>query len=716
MDADLFAPDSDPAPARSPSWWRRGVTWARRPVNDLRPHVQQWLGSLKLRLAAGALLALWAGMALVAWQMVERAEHYTVAQAAMREHATAQRTAELIGRRLAELQRALRLVGAGLNESMLQQPFALAGNLDQQLLLRALFADVFVADAEGGVRVLADAITVTEPRLSVADRAYFRRLLAEGRGQISEPLPSLRNGEPVVVLAEPLWSQGPGSRLIGVIGGTVHLASHELLLDDSEARAEEGHAVTVVTDRQGTVIAHAHRAMLMRPLPEDPRLGEAAVRWVEQERPEGSPLSDWRQPGQVVAMATEPLAGWHVWRAVAEPMLLAPVRAARSTALRDASVAALGMTALLVMFMAWQLRPLAQVRRRAAALLRGGDDSDQGWPEVGGEIGELARTLRHVWAERQQMEGFNSEVLGKLRSVMAAAPVGLAFTRHGRFELVSAECCRVLGRTEGDLIGQPTQMIFAANTDFQRLGPAVGACFERGEAYAGEWQLLRADGSVFWARLRARAVVPGHTDAGTIWSLYDISDQVRARDALERAALEDALTGVANRAGFERQLQSVFDRTAGPGARPAAVVMIDLDHFKPINDNAGHAAGDAMLAAVAQAISAQVRESDVVARLGGDEFALLLPGCGANQALRIAEKVRVAVVEFALHWDGQVLQVGASLGVAVREPGHSQPADWLAAADAALYEAKRAGRNRVRGCGRLGGTEPRAAVVRLHAR
>lgn len=716
MDADLFAPDSDPAPASSRSWWGRGLAWARRPVNDLRPHLQHWLGSLKLRLAAGALMVLWAGMALVAWQMAERAERDTLAQASTREHAMAQRTADVLGRRLAELQRALQLVGAGIDESLLHRPFALAGTLDQQTLLRAMFADVFVADLEGRVRALADAATVTEPRISVADRVYFRQLLAERSGQISEPLASRRNGEPVVVLAEPLWAEGPGSRLIGVIGGTVHLASRDLLVDLSEVREEDGNAVTVVTDDQGIVIAHAQRAMLMRPLADDVRLGKAAAQWMLQGRPAAGRPGQWLQPGQVVAMADEPLAGWRVWRAMAEPLLLEPVQAARRTALRDASFAALGMTALLVLFMAWQLRPLTQVRRRAAALLRGGTDGDQGWPEVGGEIGELARTLRHVWAERQQMEDFNSEVLGKLRSVMAAAPVGLAFTRQGRFELVSAECCRVLGRSEEALIGQSTQLMFASNADYQRLEPAVSACFEHGEAYAGEWQLLRFDGSVFWARLRARAVLPGHLDAGTIWSLYDISDQVSARDALERAALEDALTGVANRAGFERQLQSVFDRSAGPDAKPAALVMIDLDHFKPINDNAGHAAGDAMLAAVAQAISAQVRASDLVARLGGDEFALLLPGCGANQALRIAEKVRVAVVEFALQWDGQVLQVGASLGVAVREGGQQQPADWLAAADAALYEAKRAGRNRVRGCGRLSGTEPRAAVVRLHAR
>ncbi|GAB4113488.1 MAG: methyl-accepting chemotaxis protein [Rubrivivax sp.] len=168
----------------------------------------------------------------------------------------------------------------------------------------------------------------------------------------------------------------------------------------------------------------------------------------------------------------------------------------------------------------------------------------------------------------------------------------------------------------------------------------------------------------------------------------------QAREQLERAALHDALTGVANRKGFEAAMARVF---AAPATqRPASIVMIDLDHFKPINDTAGHAAGDAVLVAVAQAIGGAVRTSDVVARLGGDEFAVLLPRCTQAQAVVVAEKVRRAILDIALPWQGRTLRVGASLGVAELGDGHADAAQWLADADDACYAAKRSGRGAVR--------------------
>jgi len=129
---------------------------------------------------------------------------------------------------------------------------------------------------------------------------------------------------------------------------------------------------------------------------------------------------------------------------------------------------------------------------------------------------------------------------------------------------------------------------------------------------------------------------------------------------------------------------------------PAAIVMIDLDRFKPINDTAGHAAGDAMLSAVAHAITSHVRSTDAVARLGGDEFALFLPNCDQIRATAVAEKVRQAIGEVALIWDGKTLCVGSSLGVAELLPSFQSVAQWLEAADLACYEAKRAGRGVVR--------------------
>ncbi len=124
--------------------------------------------------------------------------------------------------------------------------------------------------------------------------------------------------------------------------------------------------------------------------------------------------------------------------------------------------------------------------------------------------------------------------------------------------------------------------------------------------------------------------------------------------------------------------------------------MIDLDHFKPINDTAGHAAGDAMLKAVAAAITSHVRAGDLVVRLGGDEFALLLERCPQDVAMRVAENVRSAITAITLPWENRILRVGASAGVASLAEHTPDMDAWVAEADAACYRVKAEGRGAVR--------------------
>jgi len=681
MNADLF---TDDAPAAPPPRWQR---W-RDALRSMR-----WLGRLETRLAAGVLLALLAGAGWAAWQMGKVAERELLAQAQAREQREAQRMAAVVARRLAEMQRALAAVATALDPQHATDPRWLAVFLGGQPILLTMFQMVNVSDAEGRVLISIDDSGVHQPQVSIADREHFRQAVAERRAQVSGPLHGRVAGEPVIAIVHPVLA---GDRVVAVLGGLLKLSRHDILSDLAGVDNAAG-GVVVVTDSAGQIVAHPERALLMRAASDERRLAAAYEQWQQQGRPLQREAGGWRQPGYVVAMAGDANSGWHVWRAAPEADLVEALTAGRARALQHAAVVAVVLTVLMVIFLGWQLRPLRQLEARAQRLLVGGGSAagpDDDWPEADGEIGRLARTLRHVWAEREQAETFNAGVLAKLRSVMAAAPVGLAFTRDDRFELVSEEFCRMVSRTEQDLVGQPSQLVFASNEDHLALRPQVLAAFARGESYVGEWQLLRADGHVFWAWLRARALDLGDPDAGAIWSANDISDQVQAREHLERAALHDALTGVVNRKGFEEAMARVL---AAPATqRPVSVVMIDLDHFKPINDSAGHAAGDAVLVAVAQAIAAAVRTSDIVGRLGGDEFAVLLPRCTQAQAVVVAEKVRSAIGAIALPWQGRVLGVGASLGVAELAEVHADAALWLAEADAACYAAKRSGRGAVR--------------------
>ena len=166
------------------------------------------------------------------------------------------------------------------------------------------------------------------------------------------------------------------------------------------------------------------------------------------------------------------------------------------------------------------------------------------------------------------------------------------------------------------------------------------------------------------------------------------------KEAAEMLARVDALTGVASRRAFTERAELEIQR-ALRYRQPLCVVMVDLDRFKRVNDTYGHSVGDAVLVAFAQAIMHEVREVDMVGRLGGEAFAVLLPGIAGEEAMRVAERMRLAVEKRELMVGGQPLRFTASFGVAEFDGIELNMAGLLARADSALYHAKHTGRNRV---------------------
>jgi diguanylate cyclase (GGDEF)-like protein/PAS domain S-box-containing protein/putative nucleotidyltransferase with HDIG domain len=177
----------------------------------------------------------------------------------------------------------------------------------------------------------------------------------------------------------------------------------------------------------------------------------------------------------------------------------------------------------------------------------------------------------------------------------------------------------------------------------------------------------------------------------------DVTAEIRAREELERRSRTDALTGLYNRRHVVDALMAELERARRDGRLPG-VVLIDLDQFKAVNDVYGHAAGDAVLRAVAHRLQAGVRRYDVVGRWGGEEFCVVVPGVGSDRALRrVAEAVRKAISDLPIPLpDGRLLRVTASAGCALATDGLWSVEAIVDAADRALYAAKRAGRNRTR--------------------
>jgi len=197
-----------------------------------------------------------------------------------------------------------------------------------------------------------------------------------------------------------------------------------------------------------------------------------------------------------------------------------------------------------------------------------------------------------------------------------------------------------------------------------------------------------------WSSLSARLIEVEGQLAHLLWG-FDISTHKALETQLRELATRDTLSGLLNRGAFLERSTALFDHCRRHG-QPCAVLMIDIDHFKRINDRHGHQVGDAAIRACAEAIGEALRDADLLGRLGGEEFAALLPHATADSAMVVAERIRAAMAQMGLASpEGQPLAFTISIGVAEMAPRHAGIEPLLVDADQALYRAKATGRNKV---------------------
>lgn len=239
-----------------------------------------------------------------------------------------------------------------------------------------------------------------------------------------------------------------------------------------------------------------------------------------------------------------------------------------------------------------------------------------------------------------------------------------------------------------DLLTPASQQVFAEH--FPSL-------LDSGQLHDCRLDLQRHDGTVLPVSISANVIRDGAGRfVSTRASVVDITEQRRLQQELEQQAQTDALTGLCNRRHFYTLGRRELARCARTGA-PLSLLMLDIDHFKSVNDSHGHETGDQALVALAGACAPELRENDVLARLGGEEFAVLLPDTGIATARHVAERLRAALAGLSLRSSaGASLGFTVSIGVSCAQAWTADELDaMLRRADAALYRAKAAGRNQV---------------------
>ena len=263
----------------------------------------------------------------------------------------------------------------------------------------------------------------------------------------------------------------------------------------------------------------------------------------------------------------------------------------------------------------------------------------------------------------------------------------------------------VTGYTRQEAVGQTPRMLRGPETD-PKASAKIRAALEAGKSIRTEVLNYAKDGHTYWLDIN---IIPLHDENGRIEYFAaiqrDITEWKKLEEDLTRLASTDVLTGLHNRRAF-------FDVAATEIARARrygdslSVVSIDLDRFKLINDEYGHAAGDIALVRFAEICRRHVREVDLVARIGGEEFALLLPATSEDNAARLAERIRHAVHEITVLADGQSFDFTVSMGVAAYRGKNDSLEEFMRRADDALYRAKETGRDRICVAGEINNSGP----------
>ena len=302
--------------------------------------------------------------------------------------------------------------------------------------------------------------------------------------------------------------------------------------------------------------------------------------------------------------------------------------------------------------------------------------------------------LRRQMADHEIVERGLRGIHARFESAFSSSPIGMALVdMDGRWLQVNDALCRITGHAREALKSTTLQAITHPE-DLDRDADSMRDLLDGKIPSAQiEKRYRHAWGHYLWVLLTLSLV---RDDRGqplyVVSQVQDISDRKRLAARLEYLLDHDFLTGLFNRRRLQQELAHEAERVSRYGAQ-GAVLMIDLDNFKDVNDAFGHKAGDDLLRAVAGALKHRIRQTDVVARVGGDEFAMLLPETGAEQAQIVADGVVEALGRQVAMLGERSIHITASVGIALFED--LGDADVLECADLAMYEAKQAGRNRV---------------------
>lgn len=567
-------------------------------------------------------------------------------------------------------------------------PGGLSYELRNNDTLLSWFEGILVTNRDGDI--IADWPAVTgRVGLGTRNAEFFKMLRGTRQPYVSEPFIGRASQAPIVLVSVPRIDER--GEFMGATSGVLSLDAGGLFNRLAKVRlGEQGYAAVVTASEM--IIYHPDSQLVNTPIDSkylNPLLDLALDGW--QGDGVGTLLSE-RVGLQAYAQVWP--ANWVIGLYLPNEQAQLPL---------SGFIRKLGwmwlLLAVLIMPLLWCilariLRPLNHLEAQIGEVGSGLRKSVS-LATTMQELQQVATTFNRVEEERQTLVDHLQERQAFLDSVLNAAPQGMFVASFdGTITYINPALLEMLGVTPDWTMEALLNQIHP--DDRESVRDMWLYSLKNGNDFIRQMRFTHVEGEMLWLDIHARIVVlaQGSHSLGLVGVVKDVTER-RQQEALQRWEAEhDSLTGLLNRRGFERRLEEAF-ADFQKTSTPSALLMFDLDRFKPINDEGGHALGDEMLRRIAQIVAWEVRRSDHVARQGGDEFGVLLPSCTLGQAQTIAEALRQAVSEVSVVHSGKEYRVTLSIGVTSFDERDASVDDALSRADAASYEAKGKGRNSV---------------------
>lgn len=600
---------------------------------------------------------------------------------------------------LTERLEALEMVAAGFDPALLANPAALQQNLDRRPVFRELFNGGVFVTGRDGVAIASEP--ASRRGVSYLDRDYVADPLRLVKPTIGQPVLGRVLGAPVVGMGAPIRdSQG---HVIGVIAGVTSLAAPNFLANLVGNRYGRGGGYVLMVPRLRLVVAATDKSLVMQPLPEP---GVSALVDNHVRGDSRTVVGTNAQGVEVLSsMLPIPVADWALVVSMPADEAFAPIRTMQLRLLLATFFVTLLAGGLTWWMLKRQLAPMLAASDALAAV----NEARQAWQPLPvarkDEIGNLIRGFNRLQAELGQREALLQQVLDTSSVAIFLVDV------RGRITQANHRMAEMFAYSVQSLL----ELDYVALVD-PRERDAVRQ--QKGELLRGSIPTLnldrmywRSDQSKFWGHLTAtRFVDADGQDRGILGVIVDITERKHSEEIVRQLAYYDPLTNLANRLLLRDRITQAMLASQRSG-RHGALMFLDLDNFKSLNDSYGHGAGDLLLREVAARLRSCVRGVDAVARFGGDEFVVLLMDLSQDraqaqeQATRLAQKIRALLAEpYRLHLLSDASRAAqdithhcsASIGVALFLGLTFSEEEGIKRADIAMYRAKAAGRNAVR--------------------